>query len=145
MLLTQEREKGFFLKHLHLYKILLVFLSVFLLLGPLGIVHARLQDGCFQKTKDLGVSVVSSQPHACCCGETRSCCCDVKQDSQATFPDMALVAVSGAEHPSAPRGVTSDVDPSFPPLPQILTSLGRWMGTGPPFDSSYLVNLTLRC
>ena len=91
-----------------------------------------------------GISVSSSQLCSCCCGVATSCC-DVKQDSRETFPDMALVAVSGAELTSAPRDENSNMDSLLPPLPQLLASLGGWMGTGPPFDSFYLVNLTLRC
>ena len=58
---------------------------------------------------------------------------------------MALVAVPGVVHAHAPRCVTSDVSSQIPPLPQMLTFLGGWMGTGPPVDSSHFINLTLRC
>ena len=133
------------MKRLTLRKMSFVFLSVLLCMGPLGTVQASLQDGCLPKTKALAVSVFSSPPHTCCCGETRSCCCDVKQDSQAPFPEMAVVAVSGTVHAPAPRCVTSDVSSWIPPLPRILTFLGGWMGTGPPVDSSTFINLTLRC
>ena len=133
------------MKRLPSHNLLPIFLSMLLFLGPLGTVQARLQDGCSPKTKAPDVSISSSPVKTCCCAGTRSCCCDVKQDPQATFPDMALVAVPGVVHAAAPRCVTSDVSSQIPPLPRILTFLGGWMGTGPPVDSSHFINLTLRC
>ena len=138
-------RRRIFLKRLPLHKFLFVFLGVLLVFGPLGAVQARLQDGCSPRTRTLEFSISSSLPSTCCCAGTTSCCCDVKQNPQAAFPDMALVAVSGTVHNPAPRCMTLDVSSRIAPLSQILTSLGGWMGTGPPVHSSRLIDFTLRC
>jgi len=90
-------------------------------------------------------SISSPQVHRCCCGETGSCCCDVKQEPAIAWPDMALTTLSGRDYNPAPRYGASDTD-----LQSLLISLhsksfGRRTGAGPPLVSFYLVNLTFRC
>jgi hypothetical protein len=86
-----------------------------------------------------------SQNHHCCCGEMASCCCHVEQGSPAALPDMALPAIAGGEYNPVPLYATLDAGPQGRIQPHILTTAGRWTGTGPPLSLSYLVNLTLRC
>ena len=93
----------------------------------------------------VGSSSVQHAPHACCCGEAESCCCDVRQESAPVIPDMALTSVSGGVHDLTARytALEAGVLPILPP--QVLKNTERWTGNGPPLILSYLVNLTFRC
>lgn len=122
-----------------------VLLAGVLLIAQVSTILASPQATCVPSAGSL-VTSTSSQDHQCCCGETGSCCCNVRQGSTAVFPDMALAAVSdGAYNPTSSTYAALDAGSQIPLLTQAFKWGGRRTGTGPPLTLSYLVNLTFRC
>jgi len=103
------------------------------------------QAPCVPGNRPSASSALSLQAHNCCCGKKGSCCCDVKQGPAAPWPDLALAMVPGGESDHALRYAASDAVVPNNSLFEQLDSLEALTGTGPPFPSSYLTNLTLRC
>jgi len=126
-------------------KIFPLFLTLVLCLTQISTFLTSSQAFCVPSTKSSLPSVSLLPIHGCCCEETGSCCCDVRQESTATWPDMGFPAISGGGYDPPPRFGISDTSLPILSLSQRLQSLGRWTGTGPPLTSSYLVNLTFRC
>ena len=100
---------------------------------------------CISSNPSSFPSSPSPQAHQCCCTESESCCCDVRQEPPRAWPDMVLPKISGSEYSPAPQLGVSENDLPSSPLSQYPKLTVRWTGTGPPFTSTYLVNLTLRC
>jgi hypothetical protein len=126
-------------------KIFPLFLTLVLCLTQISAFLTSSQAFCVPSTKSSLPSVSLLPIHRCCCEETGSCCCDVRQESTATWPDMGLPAISGGGYDPPPRCVNLDTGLPILLLSQYFQSPGRWTGTGPPLTSSYLVNLTFRC
>jgi hypothetical protein len=125
-------------------RVMPVLLAVILVVSQVYIIMANPQALC-KPGAGSAVPFLPSQTHPGCCGEMGACCCDVGQGSTAAWPDMALAAVSGGAYNPTPLYAASEIGLQTSRLPQILTSVGRWTGTGPPLTLSYLVNLTFRC
>ena len=103
------------------------------------------QVSCGLGNRPLARSALSPKAHNCCCGNTGSCCCDVKQEPSAPWPDMALAMVAGGDSNPMPRYAAPDAVVPNNSLFQNFYSLAARAGTGPPFPSSSLTNLIFRC
>jgi hypothetical protein len=119
--------------------------ALILLVTQVSTLFGSFHNACVSGTKSSLTFVFSPHFHKCCCGEMGSCRCGVGQESDASWPDMELVAVSAEKHDSALRYVASDIDLQALAQPQTLKTIERRTGTGPPVRSAYLVNLTFRC
>lgn len=125
-------------------------IAVVLLVLVIGVAQVSMslagpRPACVSGAGSSSVPSASAQAHQCCCGETGSCCCDLRQEATAPVPDMALAAVAGEKHNPAPLYAFSDVGVQTLFSSQVHQLAGRWTGAGPPPTCSYLVNLTFRC
>jgi len=87
----------------------------------------------------------SAQGHNCCFRETEPCRCEGEQEAVPSQPDMALNATSGASFDQTSRFAAPDAGTDGFLLIRDYLSSRILEGTGPPFASFYLTNLTFRC
>jgi len=132
-------------RHKFFPRVMPLLLVIFFGVAQVSPLLASSETTCIDEPRSTLTPALTPQGQRCCCSETGSCCCDVRQKSTAPWPDMTLTKISGGEFDPASRCTALDTAFKIVLPPQNHKLTGTWTRAGPPLPLNYLFNLPLRC